>query len=98
MSKDILNNIVPADDLHWCEEEGRYVSLSREEIDDIISSCIEQGMSKLEDIYKVIQWCGRVRVGQILWNNMLSGSIIVAGFDEHEEPRFMPRKEKEDEN
>lgn len=98
MHKKILNNIVPADDLHWCEEEERYVSLSREEIDEVISSCIDQGMPKLEDIYKVIQWCGRVRVGQILWSNMLSGSIIVAGFDEHDEPMFMPRKENKDED
>lgn len=93
MYKYVINNIIPADDLHWCEEEGKYVSLSREEMDEIISSCIEQGMTDLNDVFKVIQWCGNVRVGQILWKNFLAGSLRITGFAEGDEPRFTMRGE-----
>jgi len=96
MYKQIINNIIPADDLHWCEDEGRYVSLSREEVDDIIASCLHQGIEELAEIMKVINWCGNVRIGQILWKNFLTGSVGIAGFDEQNEPRFMPRKEEND--
>lgn len=92
MYKYVINNIIPADDLHWCEEEGKYVSLTREEVDDIISSCLAQNISEFTDIMKVVAWCGNVRVGQILWKNFLSGSIMIMGFD-GEEPRFGPSKE-----
>jgi len=98
MYKHIINNIIPADDLHWCEEEGKYVSLSREEMDDIISACLAQGISSLDDIMKVIQWCGNIRVGQILWKNFLSGGVRITGFDHQNEPRFIARKEDEDED
>ena len=97
MYKDIINNIIPADDLHWCEEDGKYVSLSRDEVDDIIASCVNRGMVDLKDIMKVIHWCGNIRVGQILWKNFLSGSVDIAGFD-GDEPRFRPTKETNDDN
>jgi hypothetical protein len=42
----------------------------------------------------VIQWCGNVRVGQILWKNFLAGSVAITGFDEDGEPRFGPTKEE----
>lgn len=98
MYKYVLNNIIPADDLHWCEEESKYVSLSREEIDDIIATCMNQRIDDLEDIFKVISWCGNVRVGQILWKNFLSGGLSISGFDEQGEPKFSPRKDLKDDN
>lgn len=94
MYKYVINNIIPADDLHWCEEEGKYVSLAREEIDEIVSSCLNQGITELKDIMKVIQWCGSIRVGNILWKNFLSGSVRITGF-EGEEPKFGALKEED---
>ena len=73
--KHIINNIIPADDLHWDEDEKRYASLSGDETQEIISKCIEAGMTDLGDVYKFVQWCGYVRVGQILMKNFLSGSL-----------------------
>lgn len=98
MYKHVLNNLIPADDLHWCEEEERYVSLSREEIDEVIATCVNQGINELEDIFKVIKWCGNVRIGEILWRNFLSGGVNITGFDADEEPLFSPRKEERNEN
>lgn len=98
MYKYVINNIIPADDLHWCEEENKYVSLSREEMDDIIATCISNGIKDLDDVFKVIHWCGSVRIGQILWKNFLSGGVDISGFDEQGEPRFTPRKETRDDD
>jgi hypothetical protein len=93
MYKHLINNIVPADDLHWDESENRYVSLSEDETKKIINACIEQGMTELDDVFKVVSWCGNVRIGNLLWKNFLLGSVKIAGF-EGEEPLFTPRKEK----
>jgi hypothetical protein len=91
--KHIINNLIPADDLHWDEEEKRYASLSGEETQEIINKCIEIGLVDFPDIYKFVQWCGYVRIGQILFKNFLSGSLKVNGFDEEGMPYFSANKE-----
>jgi hypothetical protein len=94
----LINNIIPADDLHWDKSENKYVSLSEKETQEIIAGCLDQGMKDLNDVYRVVQWCGCVRVGQILWKNFLQGSLSICGFDENDEPLFTPYKEPTDEN
>lgn len=91
MYKKLINNIIPADDLHWDEFEKKYVSLSAEETQEIIQACLSQGMKDLKEIYKVVSWCGEVRVGQLLWKNFLSGTVMISGFDSNE-PMFSPNK------
>jgi len=94
--KHIINNLIPADDLHWDEEDQRYVSLSSEETQEIINRCIEEGMQDLQDVYKFVQWCGFVRVGEILMKNFLSGSLSVSGFDEEGMPYFGAKRRNHD--
>lgn len=98
MYKNLLNNIIPADDLHWDELENRYVSLSAEETQEIILACMNQGITDLKKIYKVVTWCGQVRVGQLLWKNFLNNSVKITGFDMIGEPIFAPNKEIENES
>lgn len=93
MYKNIINNVIPADDLHWDSLENKYVSLSEEETKEIISACIEQGITDLEEVYAMISWCGTIRIGQILWKNFLSGSVKINGF-EGDEPLFSARKDE----
>ena len=88
--KKTINKLIAADDLHWCEEEKRYVSLSDEEINNIILVCIEQDITREEDVYKVVQWAGQVRIGNILLNNFLNNRIKISSFDENE-PYFTPK-------
>jgi len=88
----LINNIIPADDLHWDELEKKYVSLSAEETQEIINSCLKQGMTDLKNIYKVVSWCSEIRVGQLLWKNFLLGSVKINGFDMDNEPMFSPNK------
>lgn len=93
--KKFINNLIPADDLHWCDMENKYVSLSEEEVNEIIIRCMEQGTTQLEDIHKFISWCGVVRVGELLWKNYMSGHLNVIGFDERNEPIFTTAGERE---
>lgn len=91
--KEVINNLIPADDLHWDEEEKRYVSLSADETRDIVERCILMGMTEISDVHKFVQWCGYIRVGEILMRNFLSGSLRVTGFDPEGMPYFMANKE-----
>ena len=50
----IINKIIPADDLHWCEEEKRYIPISMEDIDKIIINCVNQGITDMDDIIKAV--------------------------------------------
>jgi len=90
----ILNNIIPADDLFWDEIEKKYVALSKEETEDIILSCMRENFDNFEDIYKMINWCAKIRIGNILWKNFISGSIGINDFDTEEEPMFCAQGEK----
>jgi hypothetical protein len=87
----MINKIIPADDLHWNEEDNKYVSLSNEDVDNIIVACAKQDITEFEDIYKVVQWAGLVKVGEILLRNFLDGRIKILGFDKSE-PYFGENK------
>lgn len=88
----MINKIIPADDLHWCEDEQKYVSLSNEDVDNIIIACAKQNITEFDEIYKIIQWAGLVKVGGILLNNFMDGRIKILGFDESNEPYFGENK------
>jgi hypothetical protein len=95
MYKYILNNLIPADDLHWDTYEKKYVSLSDDETNEIVSACLKNGITELEDVTKVVNWCGSIRIGQILWKNFITGSVDICGFDDAGEPMFSIKKGNE---
>lgn len=82
---DVLNKMIPADDLHWVDGEG-FTLLSVEEVKDIIQACGAQDMSE-DNIFKTIRWCENIRAGQLLWKNVMSGGILIHHF-ENDEPVF----------
>jgi hypothetical protein len=86
--QDIINKIIPADDLHWYEEEMEYKSVSKEQLDEIILACVTQGISEISDITRVVNWVTMVNVGSILIKNFLYGNIKITGFDENNDPYF----------
>lgn len=87
-NENVINKIIPADDLHWCEEDQKYTSLSMQDLDAIIINCIDQGITNLEDIHKVVSWAGFVRVGDLLLKNFLTNRLAITGFDSDDEPLF----------
>jgi|688.fasta_scaffold105639_3 hypothetical protein len=86
----IINVLIAADDLHYDADEGRYVSLSRDEVDGIIHKCADLGIDDCAQISKIITWCGYIRVGQILERSFMAGRLTIQGFSGIE-PRFAPR-------
>lgn len=89
----IINKIIPADDLHWCEEEKKYTSLSMEELDDIVARCINQDIKSLDEIMKVVNWATLIKVGDLLLKNFLEDRIKIVGFDDQNEPMFGVKNE-----
>lgn len=88
----IINRLIAADDLHYDADEGRYVSLSVEEVNAIIKRCQELGISDCAQITKTVAWCGYVRVGQILERSFMAGRLTIQGFSGIE-PCFAPRED-----
>jgi hypothetical protein len=86
--KDILNKLIPADDLHWDEAEQKYIALSQDEVADIINATLENGFEEEEDIIKVLNWATGVKVGDILLKNLLNGQLSISDFDDDGEPLF----------
>lgn len=85
---EIVNNLIAADDLHWNEEEQRYIALSREEIDEILLACIDQEMFSEKDCTRMLNWATHVKIGDILLRNFLTQRVKVVGFDKNDEPLF----------
>lgn len=85
----VINRIVAADDLHYDAKERRFVSLSNEEIGAIVKQCQDIGMTDRGLITQTVQWCGTVRVGEILYRSFLSGRLRIHGFSDGA-PLFSP--------
>ncbi len=88
----IINQLIPADDLHWYEEEQEYKPISKDQLDEIILACVNQEITELDDICKIINWASVVNVGNLLLKNFLYGNIKITGFDKNEEPYFGVKK------
>ena len=84
---DVLNKLIPADDLHWVDGEG-FRMMSEDEVLYIIDVCKEQNMED-DDIFKTVRWCESVRAGQLLVKNVMAGGIRIHHFDENNQPTFV---------
>ena len=85
----IINRLIAADDLHYDAEERRFVSLSQEQVQAIVKQCQDIGMTDHGLITQTVQWCGTVRVGEILYRSFLSGRLKIHGFSDGA-PLFSP--------
>lgn len=75
----IINRLIPADDLFWDEHQRRFASLSTAEVDDIVAKCTEQGITDRDQILQIVQWCGFVRIGLLLRDAFMSGRVKIVG-------------------
>lgn len=87
--KDIINKLLPADDLYWSEEEGKYIALSPDEIDDIVHKAFDNGFTEEDEIIKILSWATTVRVGELLFKNFLKGQIAIRDIAKDGEPMFV---------
>ena len=86
--KKTINNLIAADDLHWQEDEQKYVALSSEELDQIIFNCIQQEIYDEEKVMAIVKWATHVKVGSLLFKNFLNNQIKVIDVDKDGEPYF----------
>jgi hypothetical protein len=94
--KHILNKLIPADDLYWDKHEGKYIAHSEEEINEIITSCIENDITEQKEIMEVFNWCTSVRIGELLMKGFLTGNVKILGIDKDGEPIFGQYSPEED--
>jgi len=83
-----LNSLVPADELHWDESSNSYQVLSRNQIDEVIGTCLSGGIEDPKSILKVVREYERVRCGELLFEQFFAGRIGICGFDEEGSPVF----------
>jgi len=86
--KQTLNKLIAADDLNWCEIEKKYVALSKEELDAILTNSVSDGFLDEQDLMKIVNWATNAKVGHLLLKNYLENKIKIAGFDEVGDPLF----------
>jgi len=91
--KDVVNKLIPADDLYWDDIEKKYIALSEEEIENIMLTCINNSIDSDQEITQVLNWCTSVRVGELLMKNFLNGTIAIDGIDKDGEPFFVENRE-----
>lgn len=75
----LINRIIPADDLFWDEQAGRFASISQEEVNAIMARCTEQGLTGPDEVRQVVEWCGYVRIGLLLRDAFMSGRVKISG-------------------
>jgi len=85
--KDVINKMIPADDLHWSDSDG-FTMLSLEEVDDIIQVGRDNDMDE-DDILKMLRWSENVRAGQLLYKHVMSGGLRMCFMGD--EPAFAKR-------
>ena len=91
--KDVVNKLIPADDLYWDDIEKKYIALSEEEIENIMLTCINNSIDSDQERTQVLKWCTSVRVGEFLMKNFLNGTIAIDGIDKDGEPFFVENRE-----
>lgn len=87
--KDIINKLIPADDLFWDDIEQRYTVHSLEEIDAILEACLNNNLTEEDSIMKVLQWCTSIRTGELLMKHFLAGNVGIVDLDKNGEPLFV---------
>jgi len=85
----IVNRLLAADDLHWDELQGRFVSLSQEQVHEIVATCADRGITDPDEIKLVVGCVSGVRISELLRDAFLSGRLKIAGFRDGE-PLFSP--------
>lgn len=82
-----LSEVIQTDDLHWNEEEKRFVALSVKELDKIVEACVLSGIDDMDRIEKMVRWSESIRTGDLLLKGVLNGRLGII-FKDDDEPSF----------
>ena len=88
------NTVIPYDDLQWNESEGRFAALSDEELDKILTTCLECDTDSEESALAVIRWAEHIRVGNAILQGILNGRLGITMLEGMDEPKFWDKEEQ----
>lgn len=99
MNDGVINELIPADELHWSDEDQKLCVLEGDEIDQILMACCNNchmtSDDDFDEIMRVVRWIEQVKTDQLLLKQFLAGNIVITRMGE-DGPHFM-RKDKFDE-
>jgi len=87
----VMNDLVPADELHWDKESNSYGIISREQTDGLIQACLVAGVDDPSDIFRVVREYEMIRGGVLIFEQFMSGRLGICGFDKLGSPIFEPK-------
>jgi len=90
----LINELIPADDLHWDKTSKKHTVLSEQDQDNIFRACLNCGL-KDDDAIKVLNCYTFYKTSELLFKHFLEGNIGVYSFTKSGEPIFEPIKEKQ---
>jgi hypothetical protein len=67
--------LIGKDNLHWSEDENRYILLSFDETWEIINRCVDSGITETEDIVLVIRKYEQTISNTILFRKFINGEL-----------------------
>jgi hypothetical protein len=89
------NTVIPYDDLQWNESEGRFAALSDEELDKILTTCLEGNVDSDESAMVVVRWAEHIRTGNAILQGILNGRLGITMLDGMDEPGFWDKEEEQ---
>lgn len=72
----VINNLIPADDLHWNDYDQKYCAISEQDMDRIILTCHENGTSE-EIMQALVQSFVEYKTHHLLFKHFFKKNIGV---------------------
>ena len=76
LNKQVALQLLGKDSINWSEMEGEYHLLSDKETEELVNCCVDSGMTKDDDIMKVVRLYEDSITLSILFRNFLNGDIV----------------------
>lgn len=67
--------LIGKDNLHWSEDENKYILLSFEETREIVNRCVDSGITETNDIMSVIRKYEQAISNTILFRKFINGDL-----------------------
>jgi hypothetical protein len=79
-----ISEFIPFDELHWNEDEQRYIALSDEELGLIVLNAYNAGYEDPEQIMGIVNYLSQMKVDGMLYEKFIKGHINISVFENSE--------------
>lgn len=84
-----VSEFIPFDELHWNEDEQKYIALNEQEMELIVLNAYNAGYETPEEIMSIINYLQQMKIDGMLYNKFIKGHINISKF-ENDELIFKP--------